>query len=128
MKLVTMTDSCAKRFGDARAIETIKAAGFDGYDYSMFTENAVKVLSSDGYREYFEGVKEYADKIGLPCLQSHAPDIYSMLDTKEAEENKISVRSRFKGDEGTLSVSDFIIKINKEIENKEIREVEVETK
>ena len=94
MKLVQLTGELSKRFGDFKALDMIKEAGFDGYDYSMFTGNAFNKLSSDGYTEYFENVRKYADKIGLPCLQTHAPSEYSMLDKTEAEENiRILLRS-----------------------------------
>ena len=67
-----MTDSCAKRFGDARAIETIKAAGFDGYDFSMFFHNE-KFWGSDCWEKYAENLRKVADNAGIPCLQMHAP-------------------------------------------------------
>lgn len=31
MKLVMLTEELARRFGDKKAIEMIKSAGFDGY-------------------------------------------------------------------------------------------------
>ena len=45
---------------------------------------------------------------------------------KEEEEGVISVRSRFKGDEGQMPLSDFIDDICREIRTKEIRKVEQE--
>lgn len=45
---------------------------------------------------------------------------------KEEEENKVSVRSRYLGDEGQKDLSDFIDAISKEIRTKEIRKIEVE--
>ena len=44
---------------------------------------------------------------------------------KEEEEGVVSVRSRFKGDEGAQSLDAFIDDICKEIRTKEIRKVEV---
>lgn len=94
MKIVQLTGELGERFGEIKALDMIKAANFDGYDYSMFTKNVVNVLSGENYLEYFENIKNYSDKIGLPCLQSHAPDFFSMLDEKEAEKNiRISLRS-----------------------------------
>ena len=72
MKLVTMTCECAKRFGDVQAIKMIKAAGFDGYDFSMFGHNE-KFWGSDEWRDYAEELRNTADKAGIPCLQMHAP-------------------------------------------------------
>jgi threonyl-tRNA synthetase len=45
---------------------------------------------------------------------------------KEEELGLVSVRSRFKGDEGQRSLEAFIDEICKEIRTKEIRKVEVE--
>ena len=44
---------------------------------------------------------------------------------KEEEEGVVSVRDRFKGDEGAQSLDAFIDDICKEIRTKEIRKVEV---
>ena len=41
---------------------------------------------------------------------------------KEEEEKTVSVRSRFAGDEGASSVESFIESIQKEIEEKNLRE------
>ena len=43
---------------------------------------------------------------------------------KEEEEKKVSVRSRYLGDEGQKSIEDFIDEISKEIRTKEIRKIE----
>jgi threonyl-tRNA synthetase len=45
---------------------------------------------------------------------------------KEEEENVVSVRSRFAGDEGQKPLADFIDQICKEIRTKEIRKIEVQ--
>ena len=45
---------------------------------------------------------------------------------KEEEENVVSVRSRYLGDEGQKSLDTFINDICKEIRTKEIRKIEVE--
>ena len=45
---------------------------------------------------------------------------------KEEEEGKVSVRSRYLGDEGQKELSVFIDEICKEIRTKEIREIQVE--
>lgn len=72
MKLVTMTRTCATRFGDTQAIKMIKDAGFDGYDFSMFEHNQ-RFWDSDGWQKYAENLRNTADKTGIPCLQMHAP-------------------------------------------------------
>ena len=94
MKIVTLTSQSSVRFGDEKALQLIKQAGFDGYDYSFFTKKSTEILWSDGYREYFENLRKFADGIGLPCLQTHSPSEYSLLDEKQAEEYvKITLRS-----------------------------------
>ena len=45
---------------------------------------------------------------------------------KEEEEGVVSVRSRFKGDEGQKTLAAFITDICEEIRTKEIRKIEVE--
>lgn len=45
---------------------------------------------------------------------------------KEEEEQTVSVRSRFKGDEGSQKLDDFIAAITEEIRTKEIQEGEVQ--
>ena len=83
MKLVTTTDTLEKRFGLKEAIKRIKEYGFDAYDCSLFEAmKPSKPLSSyvaypvDGepiHISYAKEVRAYADKIGLPCTQTHAP-------------------------------------------------------
>ena len=47
---------------------------------------------------------------------------------KEEEEQKVSLRSRYLGDEGMKGLSEFIDEICKEIRTKEIRKIEAEEK
>ena len=50
-----------------------------------------------------------------------------VVGAKEEEENAVSVRSRFAGDEGAKSLDDFIAAITEEIKNREkTRKVETE--
>ena len=72
MKLVTTTGELSKRFGDERALEILKEAGFDGYDYSMFIGNW-KELFDDGFITRMKKVAKKAASLGLPCLQAHSP-------------------------------------------------------
>ena len=48
-----------------------------------------------------------------------------IVGAKEEEEGKVSVRSRYLGDEGTKDLDTFIDDICKEIRTKEIRKIEV---
>ena len=49
-----------------------------------------------------------------------------VVGAKEEEENVVSVRSRFLGDEGQKPLGEFVDAICKEIRTKEIRKIEVE--
>ena len=49
-----------------------------------------------------------------------------VVGAKEEEEGKVSVRSRFLGDEGSRDLQSFIADIRTEIADRVIREVEVE--
>ena len=48
-----------------------------------------------------------------------------VVGAKEEEEGKVSVRSRFLGDEGAKALDEFIVSIKEEIKNRENRKVEV---
>ena len=56
------------------------------------------------------------------CTLERCLDLYQ----KEEEEQIVSVRSRFKGDEGSQNLDDFIAAITEEIRTKEIRKEEVQ--
>lgn len=74
MKLVQLTEGLYDRFGDREAIRLLAEAGFDGYDYSMFHMTNVKDgIGSDAYLDYARALRAYADSLGFPCLQAHAP-------------------------------------------------------
>ena len=82
MKLVTTTDTLEQRYGLKEAIRMIKEFGFDGYDCSLF-ESMKPQKPLSGYiaypspepihTQYAKEVRAFADKIGIPCLQAHAP-------------------------------------------------------
>ncbi|MCM1386614.1 MAG: threonine--tRNA ligase [Bacillus sp. (in: Bacteria)] len=102
----------------------------------------VRVLPiSEKYEEYAEKVrKELAkndvdvtvdnrsEKIGFKIREARLAKLPYMLvvGAQEAEDNTVSVRSRFAGDEGVKPLSDFIEQICKEIRTKEIRKEEVQ--
>ena len=69
-----------------------------------------------------------SEKIGYKIREARLKKIPYMLvvGQKEEEDGVVSVRSRFKGDEGQKSLDTFIDEICKEIRTKEIRKVEVE--
>ena len=98
----------------------------------------VRVLPiSEKYEEYAQKVrKELAnagvdvtvdsrsEKIGFKIREARLARLPYMLivGQQEEEENKVSVRSRFAGDEGQKTLDEFIAAITEEIRNKTIRE------
>ena len=102
----------------------------------------VRVLPiSEKYQEYADKVaKELkannilctvdnrSEKIGYKIRETRLAKVPYMLvvGAKEEEEGKVSVRSRFLGDEGSKDLGEFIDAICKEIRTKEIRKIEVE--
>lgn len=73
-------------------------------------------------------VDQRAEKIGKKIREARLDKLPYMLvvGAKEEEEKKVSVRSRFLGDEGQKTIDQFIDDICKEIRTKEIRKIEVE--
>ena len=62
------------KLGDIKAIlSLLKNAGFTAYDYSMCHAIAQDVLYAENYIEKAQEIRDFADSIGLPCNQTHAP-------------------------------------------------------
>ena len=68
-----------------------------------------------------------SEKIGYKIRETRLAKVPYMLvvGQKEEEDNLVSVRSRFAGDEGQKTLDEFIDQITKEIRTKEIRKEEV---
>ena len=95
-----------------------------------YMEYGQKVLSRAGSRQVsvLRSTPE-AEKIGYKIREARLQKIPYMLvvGAKEEEEDVVSVRSRFKGDEGARRAwMHFIADIKEEIKNRENRKVEVE--
>ena len=90
-----------------------------------YAEGLVRQLKAAGIRT--EGDFR-SEKLGYKIREDQKEKIPYMLvvGAKEEEENTVSVRSRFAGDEGAKSLDDFIAAITEEIKNRENRKVEVE--
>ena len=73
MKLVTMTNLLAKRFGIEKALEMIKTAGFDGYDCSIFEDVWDSIWNEKNWLAYTKNIAKKAKELDLPCLQAHGP-------------------------------------------------------
>ncbi len=73
MKLVTMTHTLEKRFGLKKAIEMLKNAGFDAYDCSLGYAMTKGEFSGDDAFEKAREIREYSEKLGICCAQTHTP-------------------------------------------------------
>ena len=61
---------------DEKVVKMFKDSGFTAYDFSMFGKSWLQpneFLASDDYLEKAKQLRAYADAIGLPCNQAHAP-------------------------------------------------------
>ena len=93
--------------------------------YAEYAEKVNKELRANGVRS---SVDNRSEKIGYKIRESRLARVPYMLvvGAKEEEENVVSVRSRFLGDEGQKPLGEFVDAICKEIRTKEIRKIEVE--
>lgn len=73
MKLSMEIYTVAERFGDMRAVELIKEAGFDAIDYSYYYKKECDEILGDGYRQYAQEFRAHMDRVGIACNQAHAP-------------------------------------------------------
>ncbi|MFR8548587.1 MAG: threonine--tRNA ligase [Lachnospiraceae bacterium] len=93
--------------------------------YTDYAEKVNAELKKNGIRS---SVDNRSEKIGYKIRETRLAKVPYMLvvGAKEEEENVVSVRSRYLGDEGQKSLDDFITAITKEIRTKEIRKIEVQ--
>ena len=129
-------------FGSIERFIGILIEHFAGVFPTWLAPVQVKVLPiSDKYMEYGEKVlselKENgiraeldtrAEKIGYKIREAQMQKIPYMLvvGAKEEEENMVSVRSRFAGDEGQKDLADVIAALKKEIAGRIAREVKTQ--
>ena len=129
-------------FGSVERFIGILIEHFAGAFPTWLSPVQVKVLPiSDKYMDYANTVLAQlndagiraeidtrAEKIGYKIREARLQKIPYMLvvGAKEEEEKAVSVRSRFKGDEGQKDLQAFIADILEEIRTKEIRQVEEE--
>ena len=84
MKISTEIASAAKIIGEEKTIEYVAKAGFDAWDFSMFSmckyDWGTKTihatdhpLSSDNYLSFARKLKQIGLDNGIHCNQSHAP-------------------------------------------------------
>ena len=93
--------------------------------YMDYAEKVVNELKEAGIRVEID---TRAEKIGYKIREARLQKIPYMLvvGAKEEEEGKVSVRSRYLGDEGMKDLGEFISFIKEEIKNKTIRKIEVQ--
>lgn len=115
---------------------------YEGKFPTWLCPEQVRVLPiSEKYKEYAQKVEEElknngilvttdnrSEKIGFKIREARLQKVPYMLvvGQQEEEEGLVSVRSRFAGDEGQKTLTDFINQITKEIRTKEIRKTEIE--
>ena len=92
--------------------------------YMDYANKVMDQLKEAGIRTEID---DRAEKIGYKIREARLQKIPYMLvvGAKEEEEGKVSVRSRFLGDEGAKALDEFIVSIKEEIKNRENRKVEV---
>ena len=81
MKISTETESIAKKVGMEKAVELCAKAGFDGWDFSMFSMHkalilplpGMKKLNSARYLSLARRLRQIGLDNGIVCNQSHAP-------------------------------------------------------
>ena len=88
MKLSMEIYTISERFGDARAVELIKDAGFDAIDYSFYYKKECEAVLGENYRAYAQDLRAQLDRIGIVCNQAHAPFTFQYGMRMDPEEEK----------------------------------------
>ncbi len=93
--------------------------------YQKYAEKINAGLKKNKIRS---SIDDRSEKIGYKIRDARLHRVPYMLvvGQKEEEEQTVSVRSRYLGDEGSKPIDEFVDAITKEIRTKEIRKVEVE--
>ena len=93
--------------------------------YMDYAQKVLDELNNSGVRAEID---TRAEKIGYKIREAQMKKIPYMLvvGAKEEEDGLVSVRSRFEGDEGQKSLTDFLAAIKVEIQAKTAREVKKE--
>ena len=93
--------------------------------YMDYAQKVLDELNNSGVRAEID---TRAEKIGYKTREAQMKKIPYMLvvGAKEEEDGLVSIRSRFEGDEGQKSLTDFLAAIKMEIQAKTAREVKKE--
>ena len=85
MKISTEIGSVSKKVGERKAVEYVAKAGFDAWDFSMFSVvtydwskrmaviNEENPLNHANYLAYARELRKIGEDLGIHCNQSHAP-------------------------------------------------------
>ncbi len=73
MRLSVETKALRSKFGDEKAIEMIKEAGFDSLDFSFYGTHYYDPVVGDEYIEHAKKIRALMDDLGIDCHQAHAP-------------------------------------------------------
>lgn len=87
MLLSTQTSLMTSRLGYEEGVLALKRAGYDALDFSLFsmTRNDSPYVT-EGWREYVEAQRRFADANGIVFNQSHAPFSFRWDDATVREE------------------------------------------
>ncbi|ATD54350.1 threonine--tRNA ligase [Clostridium chauvoei] len=87
--------------------------------FNAYSEEVKNKLNANGIRVEMDSRSE---KIGYKIREARNERIQYIIviGEKEEQENKISMRSRKNGDEGSMELEELIKRINNEVENKEL--------
>ena len=93
--------------------------------FNAYADKVEAQMKEEGIRC---SVDRRSEKMGYKIREARLERVPYMLvvGAKEEEEGKVSVRSRYLGDEGIKDLGDFMSAIKEEIKNKTIRKIEVQ--
>ncbi len=81
MIICNPTGNLSNLYGEEKALDMLKAAGFDAADLTLSDmKNPENHWHGDDYKEKALALRAHAEKIGLPILQAHAPFGFGMSD------------------------------------------------
>ncbi len=121
--LAWLTEKYAGKFPTWLCPEQVKVLPISE-KFHDYANKINKELRANGIRS---SVDERSEKIGYKIRDARLHRIPYMLvvGQKEEDDNTVSVRSRYLGDEGSKSIDEFISEICREIRTKQIREIQV---
>ena len=91
MLLSTQNHIAMNDLGPEGSIQTLKNEGFDAFDLSLFSISYSPkcVFNAPDYKEKMAELRRFADGIGMPCNQSHAPFSYNYRLTPNVLEERV---------------------------------------